>query len=94
MSSQPTPAAAGAVLGSGAINAGKEWSPPPEGAPAPTGMTCRRCLRRPRAVSTIDSSSVCTTAATASESSSWYSTSRSRYEGFIGVTTPPMRAIA
>ena len=94
MSSQPTSTAAGAVVGSGAINAGKERSPLPEGAPAPTGITCRRCFRRPRTASTIDSSSVCTTAATASESSSWYSTSRSRYEGFMGLTTPPMRAMA
>jgi hypothetical protein len=37
---------------------------------------------------------VCATIATASVSFSWYSISRSRYEGFIGLAIAPTRAIA
>ena len=57
-------------------------------------MRCFKCGERSRTASTSEIRFVCTTIATASVSFSWYSISRSRYEGFIGLATAPTRAIA
>ena len=56
-------------------------------------MRCLKCGERSRTASTSEIRFVCTTIATASVSFSWYSISRSRYEGFIGLATAPTRAI-